>query len=267
MIKYFDFQERKIAYRLSRGGAGVPMVLLHGFCEDSRIWQDWLSFLPGRPYVLVDLPGFGGSGYAANLSMERMAEDVKALLDHLSIKKCVLVGHSMGGYVGLAFAGRYAERLAGLCLFHSHPFADPAEKKAGRLKSIEFIQKNGHILFVRQLFPGLFADAHLNRYKKVVDKLIHHAANYAPEAIIAALEAMRNRPDRSEVLRDLPCPVLFFIGKSDEAVPLELSLAQAHLPAMADIRMYPKVGHFGMYEAQRETAEAMREFLDNIAEG
>jgi pimeloyl-ACP methyl ester carboxylesterase len=252
---------------LTGEGGELPVVLLHGFCEDSRVWEEWLGFLPqNRRYLRIDLPGFGNSDFQENLTIGTMAEAVKTVLDHLSIGKFVLTGHSMGGYVSLAFAEKYGEQLAGLCLFHSHPFADSEEKKAGRDKSVEFIQKNGHILFVRQLIPGLFAYDFSKGYQIEVNKLIHNATYYSPDAIIAALKAMRDRPDRSEVLRKIGCPVLFLIGKLDAVVPLQLSLEQTHLPAVADIQVFPAAGHMGMYEAQRESAKAMREFLNNINE-
>ncbi|MCB0521455.1 MAG: alpha/beta hydrolase [Lewinellaceae bacterium] len=263
-MQSIDFQEKKIAYYLNGENGALPVVLIHGFCEDSRLWDEWLDFLPPRRYLRIDLPGFGSSERVEDLSVEKMAEAIDAVLVHLGIEKCVMVGHSMGGYASLAFAEFYPEKLAGLCLFHSHPFADSAEKKAGRVKSIHFIQKNGHILYVRQTIPKLFAYDYSKGYQMEVNKLIHNAVHFAPEAIIAALDAMRNRPDRSEVLKNVACPVLFFIGKHDTAVPLELSMQMAHLPNLAVIHLLNTVGHMGMYSAQRETAKAFRTFLARI---
>src|SRR5690606_32903791 len=104
-------------------------------------WDEWLEFLPQRPYLRIDLPGFGNSDLMENLTIEKMAEAVNAVLEHLNMERCIMVGHSMGGYVSLAFAEQHADKLAGLCMFHSHPFADSEEKKEGRMKAIEFIRK------------------------------------------------------------------------------------------------------------------------------
>jgi pimeloyl-ACP methyl ester carboxylesterase len=259
-----NFKEKKVAFYLSGGGDKTPIVLLHGFCEDSSLWEEWLSLLPPRSVIRIDLPGFGQSELQDVLTIEQMADTVIAVLDHLQVKKCHLVGHSMGGYVCMAFAEKQAQRLTSLCMFHSHPFADPEDRKAGRLKSIESVKKNGPIVFVRQLIPRLFAYDYSKGYPIEVHKLIHRAIHFSPEAIIAALEAMRIRPDRSKVLKNITCPVLFFIGKHDTAVPLNMSLAQAHLPTLADIHLLPTAGHMGMFEAQRETAKAFREFLGRL---
>ncbi len=263
-MEQLTFQKKQIAFYRSGEGEETPVVLLHGFCEDSRVWDEWLDFLPQRSYLRIDLPGFGNSELLENLSIESMAEAVNAVLEHLNIKKCILTGHSMGGYVSLAFAEKYGEKLTGLCMFHSHPFEDSEDKKAGRLKSVDFIKKNGHILYVRQMIPQLFAYDYSKGYQMEVNRLIHNAIHYSPEAIIAALDAMRIRPDRSEVLKNIACPVLFIIGKHDNAVPLELSMAQAHLPKIADIHVFPTVGHMGMFSAQRETAKVFKEFLSTF---
>ena len=259
-MQLVQFKGKQIACYLSGKGDEIPVVLLHGFCEDSKMWEEWLELLPPRYFIRIDLPGFGHSELLDDLSIESMAEAVVAVLDHLGITTFHLTGHSMGGYVSLALAEKQPLRLASLCMFHSHPFADPEDKKANRLKSIEFIKKNGHILYVRQLVPSLFAYDFSKGYQMEVNKLIHYAIQHSPEAIMAALEAMRNRPDRSGILEKIPCPVLFFIGKHDAAISLEVSLAQACLPAQADIQLLPTTGHMGMFEAQRETAKAFREF-------
>jgi pimeloyl-ACP methyl ester carboxylesterase len=263
-MQIFDYQGKKIAYYLNGENNGTPVVLIHGFCEDSRLWDEWLDFVPQRLYLRIDLPGSGFSDLWEDLSIEKMAEAVDAVLGHLGIGQCILVGHSMGGYVSLAFAEQHPDKLLGLCMFHSHPFADSEEKQAGRDKAIQFIQKNGHILYVRQTIPALFIYDYSKGYQMEVNKLIHNATYFAPEAIIASLLAMRNRPDRSEVLKNIQCPVLFFIGKHDTAVPYDLSMQMVHLPNLAVIHLLNTVGHMGMYSAQRETAKVFKQFLAKL---
>jgi len=267
-MKKVKFQNKQIAYSFSGIPKDIPVVLLHGFCEDSRMWDEWTELLPSSLSTLrIDLPGFGQSELLDDLTMESMAGAVACVLEKEKIKKCVLVGHSMGGYAGLAFAEKYGSMLAGLCLFHSQPFADTEEKKAQRLKSVEFIHKNGHVVFVRQLIPKLFAYDYSKGYPMEVNKLIYYATQYQPEAIIAALHAMRQRPDRSAVLKKINCPVQFIIGKKDAAVPYDLSLAMTHLPNVADIQILSDVGHMGMFLSPRRTSKMFKKFLSMIHAG
>lgn len=264
-MEHIQYLDKKVAFRVVGEGEATPVVLLHGFCEDSRIWDEWLTYLPGnRPCILIDLPGFGQSEVHPSITIEGMAEAVLAVMDHLHLGRVVLVGHSMGGYVSLAIAETSEDRLKALCMFHSHPFADSDEKKKARLKAAEFIRNNGHILYVRQMIPGLFAYDFSKGYQLEVNAMIHHAAAYDEGGILAALEAMRTRKDRSDVLARLTVPVQFIIGKLDEAVPFDLSMKQVHLPQIADVQIFPTVGHMGMFEAPQATARAFKDFLQFV---
>lgn len=262
-MQTIQFQNRKIAFS-TQGKDTTPLVLLHGFCEDSRMWDDFLTLFSHQKIIRIDLPGFGQSELKQGQSIENMADCVKAVFDHLKIEKCVLIGHSMGGYVSLEFAKKYGEQLLGLGMFHTHPYADSAEKKAGRDKSIDFIRRNGHIHYVKQVIPSLFAFDFSKGYQFEVNKLLYNAIQNAPENFIAALEAMKNRPDNSAVLEEINCPVLFIIGKEDQAIPLDQSLNQTALPRIADIHILPSIGHMGMFEAKRKTAKIIKNFLSFI---
>lgn len=254
-----------MAYTLSGEGEQTPVVLVHGFLEDSRLWDDWLALLPNnRAYLRLDLPGFHESELHENLSIESMAEALNAVVEQVGFKRFILVGHSMGGYVSLAFAEKYSQKIAGLCMFHSHPFADTEEKQAARQKAIDFINKNGHILYVRQAIPQLFIYDFSKGYQMEVNRLIHNATYFKPEAIIAALHAMRMRPDRTAVLKYATYPVLFLIGQHDSTMTLDQSMAQTTLPDLAAVHVFPTVGHMGMFSASRETSKAFREWLSAV---
>lgn len=258
-MQTIEFQNKKIGFSVQ--GKGTPLVLLHGFCEDSRMWDDFLTLFSTQKIVRVDLPGFGQSELQDEHSISQMAACVKAVFDHLKIEECVLIGHSMGGYVSLEIAKQYPEYLLGLGMFHSHPYGDSEEKKAGRDKGIDFIRRNGHIHYIKQVIPSLFAFDFSKGYQFEVNKLLYNAAQYSPEGIIAALEAMKNRADNSTVLEQIKCPVLFIVGKQDQAVPLDASLNQTALPMVADIQILPSVGHMGMFEAKRKTAKIVKHFI------
>jgi pimeloyl-ACP methyl ester carboxylesterase len=261
-MKYITLDQHRIAYKTE--GKGTPLVLLHGFCEDSFIWDDFKPALieAGYSVTCIDLPGFGSSDVPAEPSIAWMADAVHAVLAEQMNQRALLIGHSMGGYVALALAHKHPERLLGLGLFHSHPYPDSEEKKEARRRSIEIVQTKGTALYVKQLIPNLFAEKFSKSSTFVVDKLVHRAAGYAPEGIIAALQAMMNRPDQSDVLQRYRNPVLFLIGTEDSAVPYDYSLNQTTLPETASVVMLEEVGHMGMFEARRKTQQAILQFAD-----
>lgn len=261
-MKFINLENKRIAYQSK--GRGPAIVLLHGFCEDSSIWDEFKTDLLEEKYrvICIDLLGFGDSDTIENASIEKMADIVAQVVDHLGLEQFILVGHSMGGYVSLAFAENNADKLLGLGLFHSQPFADSEEKKNGRQKSIDFIQQHGHILYVKQLIPKLFAEKFAKSQAFLVDKLIYRASKYQSAGIVNALKAMMQRPDRSKVLETFSKPVLFIIGKEDEAIPAENSIAQTHLPAQGSIHLLDKVGHMGMFEAKKQTQKILRQFVN-----
>ena len=264
-MKLIDFEDGKLAYRSE--GRGDTVVLVHGFGEDHRVWNDFKQDLLEERYrvVSIDLPGFGRSSPLSKPSIDGYAAAVLAVLDHLKLDKVTLIGHSMGGYTALAVAEKQAERLLGLGLFHSHPYADSEEKKQARFKQIDFIHRQGHHLYVKQLVPKLFAERYAKSHPFEVDKLIHWGVRFPVEGITGALQAMAERPDRSSVLADVKCPVLFIVGQEDNAVPADASGKQLALPSVASIHVLPKVGHMGMIESMRPTQLIVRQFADFCA--
>lgn len=260
-MKKITFQDTAIAY--DTVGKGPAVVLIHGFCEDSRMWEEFSLDLVEEKYkvITIDLPGFGQSSVWPNVSIADMAGAVHAVLQELKLDKVIMIGHSMGGYVSLAFAEKHPEYLIGMGMFHSHPYADSEEKKDGREKGIGFIERQGSALYVKQLIPALFAPDFVNSNAFLIEKLTFRASKYKAEGIIEGLKAMKNRPDRSPVLSTISCPVLFIVGKKDKAVPADKSMDQTHLPAISSIHILEKVGHMGMFEATKHTQLFVRKFI------
>lgn len=238
----------------------VPLVLLHGFCEDSSVWDTLLPFLNDTPVWRLDLSGFGGSDLPAGVGMEEYAADIRAALEILDIERCVLAGHSMGGYTALAFAKMYPDALAGMSLVHSHPYADNAERIEGRRRGIEMLQAGKKDLYVAQLFPALFAPRFAQAHPEQVEALVQQGRRQSAEGIIAALQGMIAREAHLGTLRECSFPVQFIAGDQDAIIPLEDALAAATLPSAADIRVLSGVGHLGMIEQPLQTALMLRDF-------
>lgn len=261
-MKYFTYQDRKIAYLIE--GKGTPVLFVHAFGTDSSEWTDFKPEIikAGYQVITLDLPGFGESEFIENASIEVMADLIHKLVGALNLDKIIYIGHSMGGYIGMAFAEKYGDKLLGLGLFHSHPYADTEAKKEARRGSIEFVKTKGTALFVKQLLPGFFTSKFVKSNSFLVDKLVLRASKYPSEAIINALQAMMQRPDRSEVLKNFEKPVLFIVGKEDTAVPQDASMNQLTLPDTSSIVILEEVAHMGMFEAKKKTQQAVIEFLN-----
>lgn len=260
-MRYVNFKGKKIAYSVH--GKGQPLMLIHGLCEDSTIWDTFIKTLVGDYQIICpDLSGFGESELLPEHSIEMMADSMKAVLDDLGIAQCVMVGHSLGGYVTVSFAKQYPSVLKGLGLFHSHPFDDLPEKKEERIKSINFIKTNGHIVYVKQLIPKLFAELFATSNEFLINSLIFKASQYHPNTIIGAQEAMLKRLDNSDVLTKVDCPVLMIIGKQDKTVAYPISMKMMPLPRIADIHILPKVAHMGMFTARDKSVKIIRNFME-----
>ncbi|MES2775442.1 MAG: alpha/beta hydrolase [Bacteroidota bacterium] len=272
MTNTFQYQNTTISY--SDTGSGQIVVLLHGFGEDSHIFDRQVAFLKDRCRIIVpDLPGSGASVTSGGLSPEEanlcssidaMAECIAALIQSISGTPVVLLGHSMGGYITLAVAEKYPERLKAFGLLHSTSFADSEEKKAGRKKSIGFIQEHGAFAFLQTAIPALFAEGYQREHPAEVAGLVESGKQFTKEALVAYYNAMIDRPDRSDVLRGSKMPVLFVLGTEDKAVPMEDTLKQVHLPDVSYFHVLENVGHMGMWEATGQMNSFIIKFINDI---
>jgi len=245
-------------------GNGPVVVLLHGFCESNSLWNFFSSGLSKYYRVICpDFPGFGETPFLQDeISIEELADHVKYLIDDLNISVCTLIGHSLGGYVGLAFAEKYPEKLNGLGLFHSTAFADSDQKKVNRNKTISFLEEHGIKKFAQSFVSPLFAPEKRTMFSEDIENLTKVCASSNNLAVIAVTKAMRDRLDRTEVLKNLEIPVLYIVGKEDTAVTLESSLAQICFPKNAIVHLLDNVGHMGMIENKSFTFKAVKTFTD-----
>jgi pimeloyl-ACP methyl ester carboxylesterase len=268
MQKKIAAEGKQISYDVY--GEGKPVVLLHGFAEDHRIWQNQINLLADQYHLIVpDLPGSGLSALSADMSMEGMADTIqKVLLHELSgtpnFNNAVVIGHSMGGYIALAFAEKYPELTAGLGLFHSTAYADNPEKKIARQRSIQFIRNHGSYEFLQQSLPNLFSESFRMHNRGLVNEMIAQYSEFDKESLIIYYEKMMARPDKTAFLKNTGKPILFIIGQQDNAVPFDQSLQQCHLPQLSYIHILKNTGHMGMWEEQEKTNSSIASFLSDV---
>lgn len=249
-------------------GSGFPVVLIHGFCETGAIWKDFSPALSKKYRILIpDLPGFGKSPLPSDgFSIDDIARMLHEWLQQLNITKTVLIGHSLGGYVTLAFAKNYPELLSGFGLFHSTAFADDAEKKSSRNKVIDFVRERGVEVFATSFVPQLFYHKNRVRLEQEIEQVVKIAAETPEPTLIAYTKAMRDRDDRTDVLRSFNQPILFIAGEQDGSVPIEKTDEQILLPHKAIVHIYDQVAHMGMFEAREESLKAVKQYLAHVIE-
>jgi pimeloyl-ACP methyl ester carboxylesterase len=259
MKKNTQYQQKNIAYQIS--GNGPALVLLHGFLESKAIWDDFTETLQHDFTVIaIDLPGHGESELVDEThSMQLMAAAVKSVFEAEKIEKAVIAGHSLGGYVALQFAVDNSEMIKGLVLFHSHANADTDEARENRRRTINIVKQN-RVGFIKQFIPDLFDQKHVEKYTAEIHKLQDTAAHMTPEAIIAALSGMRDRPNQLQYLLSTEVPVLFIIGKQDSRMPYTQLIAQVVIPSHSEMLLLENVGHMGFIEASGKTLQALRHF-------
>ncbi len=259
MFQTVLYQGRTIHFRDE--GKGNPIVLLHGFLESIEIWNEFSYWLSNDFRVIsIDLPGFGKTDRFGEVhSMELMADCVYSVLKQQQIKTCLMIGHSMGGYATLAFAEKYSNHLKGFGLFHSNAIADTKEAKLNRSRAIEVIKWN-HVNFIKEFIPDLFAPENVKKFYSEIELLKERAGMVGQKSIIAAMEGMKVRTDKLNLLRITELPVLFIIGKQDIRVPLETIMQQASLPSHSETLVLKDVGHMGFIEAREKICQTIRYF-------
>src|SRR5436190_6050156 len=224
MNKQIEITGKKIFYRTY--GKGKPVMLVHGFGETGDVWKNQITYLKNDFQLIIpDLPGSGESDLVKDMSIEGMAEVIKIIFEaevkHLPLSGSsqippptggtggALIGHSMGGYITLAFASKYPGYLSALGLFHSSAFADTDEKKETRKKGIEFIREHGAFEFLKNATPNLFSPLSKNEKPELIDGFIRSLSNFSDPSLVYYYDAMMQRPDRTELLKTIELPVLF----------------------------------------------------------
>lgn len=264
MDKELLYQNKKIHYRVI--GNGKPVLLIHGFGEDGTVFDTQVAYLKDKCcFIIPDLPGSGRSEIVDDMSMEGLAD---AMTEILKLETGLPpsgglrgVGHSMGGYILLALVNKYPDLLNAFGLFHSTAYADSAEKKAARMKGIEFIKEHGATEFLKSTIPNLFSPQSKDEIPERIGEFIDRQNNFSTAALVSYYQAMMARPDRTEILRKAAVPVLFIMGKYDNAIPFEDGLKQCHLPEKSYIHILRNSGHMGMMEEPEKCNRILEDFL------
>lgn len=268
MTSQYSFTHKNTTTTYTITGNGAAVVLLHGFAEDGNVWYQQVAFLQNHYKIIVpDLPGSGKSEMLTgdNVSIEDYADCVYALLQKENVEKCVMIGHSMGGYITLAFTKKYPQLLSAFGFVHSSAFADSEEKKATRKKGIETMKEYGAYAFIKNTTGNLFGAKYKQEHPEKVIALIEAGKQFTSEALQQYYTAMMSRPDTTDVLRSSEVPVLFIIGTQDVAAPMQDVLKQVHLPVQAYIKIIENVGHMGMWEATEIVNNTLLTFIDTTS--
>lgn len=254
------YKKAKIYY--SDAGKGPAVVLLHGFLESSTMWKAFFPELEKRHRIIcIDLPGHGKSecfGYVH--SMDEMANCVAAVLKNLKVRKAKVVGHSMGGYVALAFADLYPDYVKGICLFFSTSRADSAQKKKDRNRAIAVVKKS-HKSFIRTALPMLFRSKYRSKLRKEISDAKQDALRTSKQGVIAALEGMKRRPSREILLKFAPYPIHIISGEKDPVIPIDTMHKQMKRSEKVSGTVLKEPGHMGHIEAPEECLRELKWFL------
>lgn len=253
-----EYKNSQISYKVH--GSGESVLLLHGFLENQSMWDDFIpSLSQTKKVITVDLLGHGNSdslGYVH--TMEDMANAVYHVLNHLDVEICIVVGHSMGGYVALALAELYPNLVTDLCLMNSTFLNDHQERIELRLRAVEVAKENYESL-VRTSFTGLFAPESVKRFKSDFDNVLKIALNTSVQGYIGAQLGMAQRPNRLHVLNKVSGKKYIIVGKKDNLVDPK---AISEMIANSSIEMFElSEGHMSHIENKSDLSYLLLRFI------
>lgn len=261
---FFHFDEGRINY--SDTGRGPVIVLLHGYLETSEVWNGFAERLSLKFRVIsVDLPGSGLSDvYGEVHSMEFMATAVKELLSSLKTGKVFMAGHSLGGYVTLAFLELFPELLSGYCLFHSMPLADTIEVIDKRKREIEIVKLGKKNLMYPENVTRMFAPSNLEKFPEALQRSKEIASGISGDGIIAVLNGMILRPSRLSVMEEGRVPCLWILGVMDNYIPCDSIQTKVNLPPNAKKVILNDSGHLGFIEEEEKSLRIITDFVNGL---
>jgi pimeloyl-ACP methyl ester carboxylesterase len=264
MDKFFQYNAGRIHY--SDLGKGKAIVLIHGYLETSEIWNSFAIRLAKKFRVIaVDLPGHGRSDIFGEVhSMDLMATIISKLLKSMKIKRAFLTGHSLGGYITLAFADLFPEMLSGYCLFHSQPFADSPETLEKREKEINLVTEGGKDLFYPDSVTKMYAPPNLQKFSEALLRSKKIASTIPDEGIIAVLKGMKSRPSRLSVMESGKVPCLWILGAMDNYFNCEQIRVKVRMPLNSEVVILKHSGHLGFIEEEELSLTKLESFIKKL---
>jgi pimeloyl-ACP methyl ester carboxylesterase len=264
MKKYVHYKGKKVFY--NDEGKGTTIVLVHGYLESAEIWNSFAHVLAKKFRVIsIDLPGHGDSDiYEATHSMELLATCINALMNAIGIKKAFLAGHSLGGYVSLAYLELFPDKLIGYCLFHSHPFADSIEVLHKREREIQLVNAGKKFLLYPENVKRMYADINLEKFSTNLERSKKIASEIRAEGIVAVLKGMIARPSRLSLMEKGVIPCLWILGSMDNYIPCEDVQKKVKLPENAELVILRNSGHLGFIEEEDKAIEAISDFIEKL---
>ncbi|MCF6298088.1 MAG: alpha/beta hydrolase [Flavobacteriaceae bacterium] len=252
-----NYKNTDIHYKVQ--GKGNAIVLLHGFLENSSMWNKIIPHLAKKNRVIcIDLLGHGKSGNLGYIhTMKEQAQMVKAVLNHLRLRKYILIGHSMGGYIALAFAELYPQHIKGLCLMNSTALPDTKEKKINRDRAIVTVKKN-HKTFIRLAIPNLFSEENKTKFAVKIKQITQEALLTSQQGIIAALEGMKIRKDHTKLYKISKFSIQMIIGKKDPVLDYSSLILQIQTTKVKVVE-FPD-GHMSHFENKDALIVALKSF-------
>jgi len=263
----YNYGIDELAY-YDQGKGEQTILMIHGFGEDHAIWKNQIEFLSSHYRVIApNLPGVHCKPLALHHSqapnIRMYVEVLHELMHHLNIEQYYIIGHSMGGYIGLSFADYYVNHVQGLLLFHSTTYEDNEAKKTSRMKVAEFIQEWGVSKYLETATPNLFGDAFKKTNPGVIQNVIESGLGISQEAMIQFVFAMRNRKAMTHLLQQHTIPVWMIAGDADLAVTIQDSLEQIKLLPSSNSLVLNNVGHMGMFEATDQVNEFIHQCIQS----
>jgi len=257
------FKNSILHYKIS-GTADKYLMFVHGFGEDWRVWVHQIEIF--SKYYTIILPDIFGSGDSErlegeNITIDDYAKGLREIILAEKIKKISIFGHSMGGYIALAYLAQFPENVSSIGLLHSTAYADNLNKIEQRNKSIQFIDKYGSYAFLKTTVPNLFSAS--NNNKSFIDSFLQMGINISKNTLIQYYNAIKNRPDRIELLKNATIPVLFISGTEDTLVNYSDNIHQSILPKISEIKLLTNTAHIGFYENPGLSNNVILLFLQN----
>jgi len=241
----------------------LTLMLVHGFPERGRIFKEQIAALSLRYNLIVpDLPGSGDSPFNPELhTTADFAEALKTVTDQENNKKLVMIGHSMGGYIALAFGEKYPEKMLGLGLLHSTAYQDSEAKKANRLKAIQTMERYGGPTFLKSMIPSLFSADFKAQHPEVIQDLIAAGSRFETRSLQRYYQMMHDRKDKTCLFDRLKIPYLLVSGTEDMAAPAADLREQAALADTVLLEILPDTGHMGFIEKPEMVNKILNAFM------